>query len=111
MPPPAYRLAQPAVSSRLLTAEAVASAALALVQSPAVWTALATISLMCEAAAEYEAEQLGAELGDLLAGAMVNPTVSADAVALLETVDRAARTWAQIAHPRNGTVPFLGTVA
>lgn len=111
MPPPVLTQPPPAVSTRLLTAEAVASAALALVQSPAVWAALATVSLMSEAAAEHEAGTLGDTLAELLAGAMLNPMVGADAVALLETVDHAARTWAQLAHPRPGVVPFLGLVS
>ena len=104
------------VSTRALAAAAAASSALALVQSPAIWSALHTLALMQEATAEYEQpDEIGAALGDLLAGAMVTKQDTTQARALLESTDRTARTWCEIAHPgcrpAFGLVPVLGAVS
>ncbi len=114
--PPVLTAPPVLVASRLLTAESCAAAALALAQCPAVWAAVATVALMQEAAAEYEATELGNALADLLAGAMTTPADTATAIVLLESVDHAARAWAMLAHPgaRLGTtqpVPVLGIVS
>ena len=103
------------VEARTLAAEAAASSALALVQSPAVWAAVETLALMQEAATEYEKpDEIGAALGDLLAGAMVTRQDTTQALALLESAERTARTWAEIAYPgckpATALVPLLGSV-
>ena len=74
MPPAAVTTAAPPiVGSRLLLAEGAASAALALVQCPALWAGLQTVALMQDAAGEYQtAGELGSALASLLACAMTS---------------------------------------
>ena len=115
--PPPPILSRPAtlVSDRTLAAEACAASALALLQQPALWSALHTVSLMQEAAEEYERpDPLGAALADLLTGAMLTGPETTRALDLLETLDRTARNWAALAfpgaRPGQATVPMLGVV-
>jgi len=77
-----------------LAAEAAASSALALVQSPAVWAAVETLALIAGGSDRVrEARRDRAALGDLLAGAMVTRQDTTQALALLESAERTARTW------------------
>src|SRR5208283_4486204 len=86
---------QQSVSQRLLAAEAAASAALALVQCPTTWLALATLSLMQDAAREYVGSSLGDSLIDLLADAMTTPGEATEAHELFDLADHTARAWAR----------------
>lgn len=87
------------VPTRLLAAEATASAALALVQSPALWSALELLGQLLD--------------GSSTPGLCTLTVPQADeAVALLDATDHTARSWAAIAHPgaRFQAVPMLGKV-
>lgn len=103
------------VNPRLLAAEATASAALALVQSPAAWAGLTTMMLLIEAHEDNDpGPARSAALAEMLTDAMVNSAQAATSVTLLEMLDHAARNWGAIAHPdaRIGiaAVPVLGVV-
>ena len=94
-----------AVDTRLLAAEAAASAALALIQHPAVWEALTCLALVTETVDARRHEGLhmvGAAVVDVLEHMTLTEHEAERAVALLNVVDHAARTWASIAHPSVG---------
>lgn len=116
-PPPVLQQPAELVPARTLAAEACASVALALAQSPALWASLHTLGLMLETQDAHAAEPsaLGAALADLIAGADLTTTQAAQALALVEAMDSTARNWAALAYPgsRVGTasVPMLGIVA
>ncbi len=91
-----------AVETRLLAAEACASAAMALVQQPAFWEALSTLALLIETIEARRLEGLY-NVGEAVCGLIdtlhLVDTGTEDAVQILATVDNAARTWVAIAHP------------
>ena len=100
-----------AVDTRLLAAEAVASAALALIQHPAVWEALTSLALVMETAQARRLEGLHA-VGEAVVEVLQDldlADVDADhAARLLDVVDHAARAWAAIAHPGMVEPPLPG---
>jgi hypothetical protein len=98
-PKPVLTVPLQLVPGRTLAAEACASAALGLVQSPALWEALHTLALMLDAAEHLPPDELGATLAELLGGGYTSPAEAEQAVSMLETVHQSARTWAEIAHP------------
>lgn len=88
------------VSPRFLAAESAASAALAMVQSPAVWSAIHTMALLLEAHEEPAmSDARMASLADLIEGAMIQPPEMTAAMEALDSMDRAARHWGSLAHP------------
>ena len=96
------------VSTRLLTAEASASAALALIQRPALWEALTTLALLLETVQARHGEHpvtLGNELLTLIREAPITEGEAEQAVALLNSMDVATRTWAAVAHPQPRLAP------
>ena len=89
------------VSSRTLSAEATASAALLLIQHPAVWEALTTLALLTETAdaRRHEGyEAVGRAICDVLDELHISDVDADRAVQLLNGVDTTARSWAGIAH-------------
>jgi hypothetical protein len=104
-PPPLCIRPPIIVSTRHLAAESAASAALALVQSPGLWEALATLALLISPDAEA--------FHSLQRTAPTTTSEANEAAALLEATDHAARTWAAIAFPHDAglsIVPHLGKV-
>ena len=90
------------IPTRLLTAETCASAALALIQHPALWEALTTLALLLETLEARRGEHLmtlGHELISLLDSAPTSETEADQAITMLATLESAARTWAIMAHP------------
>jgi hypothetical protein len=89
------------VSIRHLAAESAASAALALVESPAFWEALTLLSILLHPEEQKRCETLP-----------LNTVEADEAIRLLEATDHAARSWATIAFPNAGltVLPHLGKV-
>ena len=91
-----------AVNTRTLTAEACASAALAMIQNPAVWDALTTLALITETAEARRSEGLhavGEAILDVLQEIQLSDADADRAMMLITAVDSTARTWAAVAHP------------
>ena len=89
------------VNNRTLTAEACASAALALIQHPAMWEALTTLALITETALARRSEGMdvvGMEIIRIIEEVPITDIEAERAVELLSTVDNTARTWARLAH-------------
>jgi len=104
------------VSPRFLAAEAAASAALAIVQTPAIWSAIHTMALLLETTEEPAmSEGRMNAIADLVAGSMIEQAEMTTAMEALDQLDRNARAWAMQAHPgaRPGiaAVPLMGTVS
>ena len=90
------------VQTRLLVAEAAASASLALVQQAAFWEALTCLALVTETAEARRAEGMeavGIAICDVLDNMTLTEADAELAVQLLNVCDHAARTWSAVAHP------------
>ena len=104
------------VSPRFLAAEAAASAALALVQTPAVWSCLHTMALLLEAHQEPSmSSNRMAALAELIEESMIKQPEMTTALDMLDCLDQNARRWSRHAHPlaRPGVarVQVIGTVS
>ncbi len=89
------------VDTRLLSAEACASASLALIQQPVFWEALTTLALITETIEARRGEGLynvGEAVCQIIDEIAMTEREAEQAVQLLGTVDSTARTWAAIAH-------------
>lgn len=115
-PQPITRAPPELVSTRFLAAEAAAGAALALVQSHAVWSSLQTMALLLEAHEEPAmSDGQMAALAELVEGSMIEPKDMTAALNALDVLDRNARSWGEQAHPhaRPGVarLQLVGTVS